>query len=232
MFIRKAHIVDDENKLKVSEFTACDDVTFLFLDIRGFTIRTLKATEQHDMGSIREILNTYIPMATRIILSHNGVIDKYNGDGIMAIFGYTQKGSQKATPVDAINAAARIMQQGLAAMNQSLAAKEIAPIEIGIGMEFGKECQIAMLGDPDNPAGHAELTMIADGLNRAAKLEKIAMPGEIIIGEDLRVELITRKFQENCFRKIDKCDLKQEQVYLEPSKYIYDEADRASRIFG
>ena len=112
---------------------------------------------------------------SEIIFAHGGTLDKYIGDGLMALFG-----APSATAKDAENAvqAAVAMQRRLVSLNQELIAEEIAPVDIGIGLHTG-EATIGYIGSEKR----SEYTAIGDTVNLAARLESNTRGGQILVSE-------------------------------------------------
>lgn len=146
-------------------------VTVMFADIRGFTA----ISEHENPEKIVRMLNRYFSAMSEIIFEHGGTLDKYIGDGLMAIFG-----APNATPRDAFNAvsAAIEMQRSVAELNQLFAAEGFPQISVGIGLHTG-EATIGYIGSERR----SEYTAIGDTVNLASRLESIAGGGQILISE-------------------------------------------------
>lgn len=146
-------------------------ITVLFSDIRGFTTLSEKANPEKIVG----LLNLYFSAMSEIIFAHGGTLDKYIGDGLMAIFG-----APTATPEDAANAikTAAAMQNRLLSLNEELEAKGFGQIAVGIGLHTG-EAIIGYIGSEQR----SEYTAIGDTVNLAARLESNAKGGQILISE-------------------------------------------------
>jgi adenylate cyclase len=146
-------------------------VTVLFADVRGFT----RLAEQAAPERIVQLLNRYFSAMTEIIFAHGGTLDKYMGDGLMALFG-----APTATPEDATNAlsAAVAMQRQLRQINAYLRTSDLREIDIGIGLHTG----VATVGYIGSER-RTEYTAIGDTVNLAARLEQNAKPGEILISD-------------------------------------------------
>ncbi|CAN5563356.1 adenylate/guanylate cyclase domain-containing protein [soil metagenome] len=144
-------------------------ITVLFADIRGFTRLSEHAAPEKIVG----LLNRYFSAMTDIIFAHGGTLDKYLGDGLMALFG-----APTTTPEDASNAlnAAVAMQRRIIGINQELRAEGLAEIGVGIGMHTG-EVTVGYIGSERR----SEYTAIGDAVNTAARLESNARGGEILI---------------------------------------------------
>jgi adenylate cyclase len=112
---------------------------------------------------------------TEIIFEHGGTLDKYLGDGLMAIFG-----APKASEKDADNAvkSAVAMQNKLMELNSELRTAGFGDIAIGIGLHTG----IATIGYIGSER-RSEYTAIGDTVNLASRLESAAAGGQILISE-------------------------------------------------
>jgi adenylate cyclase len=146
-------------------------ITVLFADIRGFTA----LSERENPERVVSLLNKYFSAMSEIIFSHGGTLDKYIGDGLMAIFG-----APTATPDDAVNAlmAAVAMQRRIVSLNDELAAEGLPRLSVGIGLHTG-EATIGYIGSDRR----SEYTAIGDTVNLAARLESNARGGQILISE-------------------------------------------------
>jgi adenylate cyclase len=151
-------------------------VTVLFADIRGFT----SFSEKENPERIVDVLNRYFTAMSEIIFAYGGTLDKYIGDGLMAIFG-----APTASPEDSKNAlkTAVAMQQKLVQLNEELKAAGLNNIQIGIGMHTG-EATIGYIGSEKR----SEYTAIGDTVNLAARLEQNARGGQILISEATATE--------------------------------------------
>ena len=146
-------------------------ITVLFADIRGFTAFAEREKPEKVVG----LLNRYFSAMTEIIFEHGGTLDKYIGDGLMALFG-----APSASPADAMNAvkAAVTMQKRMTTLNQELDAEGYGQIAVGIGLHTG-EATIGYIGSDKR----SEYTAIGDTVNLASRLESCARGGEILISE-------------------------------------------------
>lgn len=162
-------------------------ITILFADIRGFT----RISEHAPPEKIVQLLNRYFSAMTDIIFAHGGTLDKYLGDGLMALFG-----APTVTPKDAANAmsAAVAMQRRMLSINDELRAEGYPEIGIGIGLHTG-EVIVGYIGSERR----SEYTAIGDTVNTASRLESNAKAGEILVSEVTanaarsRYQLVTRE---------------------------------------
>lgn len=146
-------------------------ITVLFADIRGFTA----LSEKEKPEKVVTLLNRYFSMMTEIIFEHGGTLDKYIGDGLMALFG-----APTASEEDALNAvkAAVTMQKRLAGLNDELRTEGFGQISMGIGLHTG-EATVGYIGSDRR----SEYTAIGDTVNLASRLESNAGGGQILMSE-------------------------------------------------
>jgi len=142
--------------------------TMLFADVRGFT--SLAATLEPER--VAEILNTYFEEAVRIIFEYDGLLDKFYGDGLMAVFGPPRPREDDAKR--AVAAALRLRD----AMRDGLKTRLSDPLGISIGLATG-----------DVVAGHfgsrqrMDYTVIGDAVNLAQGLQSAAPAGAVYLDE-------------------------------------------------
>jgi len=112
---------------------------------------------------------------TDIIFAHGGTLDKYLGDGLMALFG-----APTATPKDAANAlsAAVAMQRRMISINAELRDEGFPEIGVGIGLHTG-EVTVGYIGSERR----SEYTAIGDAVNTSSRLESNAKGGQILVSE-------------------------------------------------
>ena len=148
-------------------------VTVLFADIRGFT----RLSEHASPEAVVDLLNRYFTTMSEIILKHGGTVDKFIGDGLMALFGAPQ-----ATPDDAAGAisAAVAMQEAMKKLSAELGSG-LGEVAIGIGLHTG-EATVGYIGSERR----SEYTAIGDTVNVSARLESHAKAGEILLSEETR----------------------------------------------
>jgi adenylate cyclase len=146
-------------------------LTVLFADIRGFT----RLSERAQPEKVVHLLNKYFSAMTDIIFAHGGTLDKYLGDGMMALFG-----APTATPDDATNAlnAAVAMQRRVIGINEDLRAEGLPEVAIGIGLHTG-EAVVGYIGSERR----SEYTAIGDTVNTASRLESNSKGGQILLSD-------------------------------------------------
>jgi len=147
------------------------EITILFADIRSFTAisERLKAEE------VVSMLNQFFDIMVDIIFNNNGVLDKFVGDQLMAVFGLIP--SKNNNSYNAMQAAIE-MQNATKELMKKRAKEDKDTFEIGIGINTGSAI-VGNLGSENR----MDYTAIGNSVNVAAKLQQIAKGGKIIIGE-------------------------------------------------
>ena len=141
------------------------NVAVLFADIVGFT----KLSEKAGPDDVIDLLREFHRRMAGAVFTHEGTVDKYIGDAIMATFGTPRTGEQDAT--NALNCA-RDMLKAVEDWNLSRKANGQDPIQIGIGLHYGS----AVMGDIGDER-RLEYAVVGDTVNVASRLE--AMTREI-----------------------------------------------------
>ena len=153
------------------------EITMLFADIRDYS----KKTRDMDPTTIVRMLNDYFNAITPIISAHGGIVDKYVGDEIVALFTKsTSRGTHHYLAVDA----ALTLQSDLDRLNREWELTGRPRIDVGIGIHTG-EVVLGQIGSFDRK----DFTAIGSNMNFAARLQSIARAGEIIISEATYVGL-------------------------------------------
>jgi adenylate cyclase len=157
------------------------EVTILFCDIRGFTTMS----EHLDPERVVSLLNDFYTVMIDITFKHDGTLDKFLGDGIMAIFG-----APIAHPEHALMSvrAALAMQEGIEALSASRVSRGHEPLAVGIGINAG-EVVAGTVGTEDR----MEYTVIGDNVNLASRLGSNAKPGQILVSRRIW-ELVQETF--------------------------------------
>ena len=164
-----------DNIMEPKELTA----TILFADINGFT----QLTEHLPPLETNMLLNQFFSRMTDIIFKYEGTLDKYIGDGLMAVFGAPME--RENDPIRAIQAA-REMREELARMMET--EGEDRKFSIRIGINTGR----VVAGNIGSPK-RLDYTIIGDPVNVASRLESMAEPHQILIGEET-YRLVKGKF--------------------------------------
>ena len=135
------------------------NVTVLFSDIRGFT----SMSEQMSPQEVSEILNEYFTEMEPIITNYNGIINKFIGDAVMAIFG--EPIQDKLHAQNAVKCACAMLQK-VKELQKKWAQEGKPKIEIGVGIATG-EVFVGNIGS----INRMEYTVIGDTVNLASRLE-------------------------------------------------------------
>lgn len=149
-------------------------VSILFSDIRGFS----KLSEMLGAQGTVSLLNGYFSYMEDVVANRSGIIDKYIGDSVMAVFGSPLPGPQDAE--NAVQAAADMLQV-LAMFNAGRALEP--PVRIGIGIASGP----VLVGNIGSPK-RMDFTVIGDSVNLASRLESATK----IYGADILLDAPTR----------------------------------------
>jgi adenylate cyclase len=137
--------------------------TILFSDIVGFT----SMTESADPEALVKQLNEYLSRMTAAVFEHNGTLDKFIGDAVMAVWGNVSSRGV-AEDAKACTRTALAMRRELQALNKKWAEEGIAPFHIGIGINHGD-----VLGGNIGSQEKADPTVIGDAVNLASRLEAL-----------------------------------------------------------
>jgi adenylate cyclase len=137
-----------------------EEITVMFVDMRSWTARASVSAP----ADVVEVMNDFFRVTVRVVEeAHRGMVNKYLGDGFMAIFGAGDSDSNHAC--DAV-AAGRQILSAVKKLNDELVAKGRAPIQIGIGIHSGP----AIVGSVGSPQ-RLEFTAIGNTVNIASRIE-------------------------------------------------------------
>ncbi len=145
--------------------------TILFADIRGFT----RLSEHMEPQKVVELLNEFFSEMTDLIFDNGGTLDKYLGDGIMAVFG-----APLAKPDDPWRATktAAEMQRALAQLNDDWLKRGQQPLHMGIGVNTGP-----VTAGNIGSSRRMDYTVIGDAVNLASRLCSNAHGEQILISQ-------------------------------------------------
>ncbi|MDM8565302.1 response regulator [Candidatus Halobeggiatoa sp. HSG11] len=171
-------------------------MTILFTDIRGFTSISENMTPQDNF----DFINNYFGQIEPIILQYQGIIDKYIGDAVMALFPYSVD--------NAIDAAIAILKM-LDEYNKILQRADLPALQIGIGIHTGP----LMLGTIGGQ-NRMDSTVISDAVNIAARIENLTKTYHtpLLISEASYLELSTKT--KYSIQKLDRVKVKGKSKYV------------------
>ena len=144
-------------------------VTIVFSNLVGST----SLGEELDAESLRQVLDDYFTAMRAALESHGGVVEKFIGDAVMAVFGLPRMHEDDA--LRGVRAAVA-MQQALALLNEDLAATRGVTLASRTGVNTG----VVVVGD----VAGAQRLATGDSVNVAARLEQAAPAGGIVLGPD------------------------------------------------
>ena len=157
------------------DFTKAGDLvtaTVLFSDIRGFTTISDGAAPQQ----VVSMLNEYFDAMVEVVFAHGGTLDKFLGDGLMAVWG---------TPVQSLDDAERAVRAANAmrialrdTVNEARLARGETPLSVGYGIATGRVVAGAM-----GARRRLDFTVIGDTVNLSSRLCGQARPGQVLIDE-------------------------------------------------
>ena len=143
--------------------------TTLFADIGDFT----ELAARLDPVEVVKLLNRYLDPLVNVVFDYGGMLDKFYGDGIMAVFGTPHPAADDA--LRAVRAAVQMVEQ-VKMLNLSTGA--VRPLSISIGLATGE-----IVAGHIGTQRRLEYTVIGDAVNLAARLEGLAEPNQILADE-------------------------------------------------
>ncbi|MEK7433478.1 MAG: response regulator, partial [Cyanobacteriota bacterium] len=182
------------------------NMTIMFSDIRSFTSLSEKMTPEENFN----FLNSYLSKVSPVIRKNDGFIDKYIGDGIMALF--------PKEPENAIDSALEMLVQ-VKILNKERKEKNLDDINIGIGIHTGS-LMLGTIGEDER----MESTVISDAVNLSARMEGLtkSYSASIIISEQTLNELKNKEKYK--YRFLGKVQVKGKNKYVSIFE-IYDTSD-------
>lgn len=143
-------------------------VVVLFADVRGFS----GFAEKHTPEEVVAVMNRYLATMTDALNDHEGILDKYTGDGLMALFPVEREPEDVLRAVRGALAMARAVERQGASVGETLLA-------VGIGLHYGD----AVLGLVGHPTRQVNYTALGHTVVVAARLQTLATGGEVILSE-------------------------------------------------
>lgn len=152
------------------------DFGILVSDLRGFT----PLMEQHPPFAVVELLNHYYGTMNAIIDRHGGVVDKFMGDSIMALFDSKDNPDAPRHLLDCVIE----MQLAMDSVNEIAGGRGLPSIYMGIGMNYGSVITCELGSEI-----YRELTVIGDQVNMASRLAAYCLRGQVLMSEGLYAHL-------------------------------------------
>jgi PAS domain S-box-containing protein len=151
------------------------DLAVLFTDIVGFT----RLSETLEPELVVALLRDIHGWMEKVIFQHDGSIEGYVGDAVLAIFGFPETGQNDAG--NALTCAYELLRSART-WNQARAEKGLSPVHIRIGLHYGP----VVLGDVGTKE-YVEFTVIGDTVNTASRLQQAtrALQCELVVGQEL-----------------------------------------------
>jgi adenylate cyclase len=134
----------------------------MFVDIRSFTARSAQQEPRRVVAILNEFLGTMVQV---VEIEAGGMVNKFLGDGFMALFGVS---TEAQTHADDALRAGRAMLRQLETLNRAFASRGEPPIAIGIGMNTGSAI-VGSIGSPER----MEFTVIGNAVNVASRIESL-----------------------------------------------------------
>jgi adenylate cyclase len=161
-----------QGQLQLQDAGELRQVTVLFSDIRGFT----SFAENSEPREVVSMLKDYFELMAEVVFNHRGIVDKFIGDAVMALWGAPE--ALDDGPLRACHAALE-MQAKLAAFNVQRRAEGRPEIGVGFGINSGLAV-VGVMGSSRRP----EYTAIGDTVNVASRLCGLAEPGQVLVSGD------------------------------------------------
>ncbi len=161
---------DPENKLGLGGRR--QRICVIFADVRNFT----PFAERHTSEEVIETINAYMTALTEALHAYGGILDKYTGDGLMAMFRITED-----PPDDEIQEAvlATLAMRDVAkSVSNRLQEQGKEPLHVGISMHYG-EAVVGLVGNPNQ----FNYTALGHTVVVAARLNSIAQPGDVMVSD-------------------------------------------------
>jgi class 3 adenylate cyclase len=146
------------------------DVTVLFADVAAFTPFAERASPE----DVVALLNELFTVLSEVVFRHGGMVDKFVGDSIMAVFGV--RDDEDSAHVARAVAAAEDMHTFVGASSPRWRARFSVDVKLGIGVATGE----ALVGNLGSDL-RMEFTVVGDTVNVAARLETLARPGQTLV---------------------------------------------------
>lgn len=156
-------------------------VVVLFADVRGFS----RFAEQNSPEEVVKAVNAYLHVMTDALHHYGGLLDKYTGDGLMALFRFAH---DETEPVSRAVSAALAMRDAVLALSVDRDAGGARSLQVGIALHVGE----AVVGLVGNPVRQINYTALGHAVVIAARLQGLALGGEVVVSQDVKAAVETR----------------------------------------
>lgn len=157
-------------------------LTVLVADLRGFT----KACEHQSPDRVALLAQTCLATLSAVVDQHGGTIEKFTGDGLMAIWGAAESDGQGAVAAGNAYRAAGQMQRAIAELGPWFLSNGFAPMQLSVGLNTG-EMAVGIFGG----AGHLAWTAQGDAVNVASRIEQLTREtGDAMLVGELTARLV------------------------------------------
>jgi class 3 adenylate cyclase len=202
-----AHIPPDlerrlkEERARINPEGEFKKIAAMFVDLRGFSIML----EKHSAKKVLQLLDIYFRMIVAVVKQYDGMVDKFIGDGLLAVWGLPN--NKKSDVYKAIRAAIEI-RIGMFRLIPELVSIGEAPLEIGVGIGTG-DAVTGFVG----PSQRKEFTLVGTCINRAARLQSLASDNRIFIDASTAREVRTFSYLLKAVLKAEPYALKDTRSY-------------------
>lgn len=210
---------DPENKLGLGGRR--QRICVLFADVRNFT----PFAERHTSEEVIETINAYMTALTEALHAYGGILDKYTGDGLMALFRITED-----PPDDQIQEAvlaSLAMRDVAKAVSVRLTEQGKEPLHVGISMHYG-EAVVGLVGNPNQ----FNYTALGHTVVVAARLNSIAQPGDIMVSNTVYQAIAETFTVEECDEVMVKGLSQPVRPYRVIKAHRVSRKTRVARILG
>jgi len=205
--------------LTIDEGGEVRKITVMFVDMRGFT----HILTRHDAKKVLHILDIYFRMLVVIIRKYGGIVDKYMGDGLMALWGFPHE--KAFDTYNAIRAAIEI-RIGMFRLIPELVRISEIPLEVGIGIGTG-----TVVAGFVGPPSRRDFTLVGNCINRAARLQELASDNRIFIDALTAAEVKSYSYMIHVPKVNSSQRLFNENVYELEGIYEYSKEFESARRY-
>ena len=184
-----APLVDDSEKFLRSHVFSRIDMIVLYVDLVGSTTMALELPED----KLAIIISSFAQEMAYVVKQYEGYVLKFIGDAVLAYF--VAERNSLLTADNTVNCAKSMITVIEKGINPILNQYDYPDLMVKIGMDFGKNIVVRYGGDPQK----SHVDIIGPAMNIAAKIQALAKPNQILIGDDVYARLhpaIQNEFQQ------------------------------------